>query len=235
MPTLLITGAGRGIGLEFARQYAADGWQVIATARGPSRATALQQMAAAQPTLRLEALEVTDPTSIQALAQRLKGQPLDLLINNAGIYSGTGAKQDASQTLGTLDGDAWLRVLQTNSVAPLLVTQALLDNLRLGATRTIVMISSMMGSIARTPGGTYAYRTSKAALNMAMRCLAMDLRNENFTVASFHPGWVKTDMGGSGADITPQQSVTGLRQQIASLTPRDSGSFLGYDGAKWAW
>ena len=235
MPTVLITGAGRGIGLEFATQYASAGWQVIATARDPVKAEDLQRLTKNNSHVRIEALDVTNPDSITALATRLHGQPIDILINNAGIYSGTGAKQDDSQSFGTLDGPAWLKVLQINSVAPMLVTQALIDQLRQGQMRKIIMISSMMGSIARTPGGTYAYRSSKAALNMAMRCLALDLRGENFTVASFHPGWVRTDMGGSGADITPQQSVTGLRQQIDNLTPQDTGCFLGYDGARWAW
>lgn len=235
MPTVIITGAARGIGLEFATQYAAANWQVIATARDPAKAEGLQNLAQSNPHVGIEALDVTSTDSIAALANRLQGQPIDILINNAGIYSGTGAKQDHSQSFGTLDSAAWLKVLQTNSVAPLIVTQGLIDNLRQGQMRKIIMISSMMGSIARTPGGTYAYRSSKAALNMAMRCLAMDLRGEAFTVASFHPGWVKTDMGGSGADITPQQSVTGMRQQIDALRPEDTGCFLGYDGAKWAW
>lgn len=235
MPTALISGASRGIGLEFATQYAAAGWQVIATARDPAKAAGLQELVKGNPQVRVEALDVTNPDSIAALATRLHGQPIDILINNAGIYSGTGTKQDNSQSFGTLDGAAWLKVLHTNSVAPMLVTQALMGNLRQGKMRKIIMISSMMGSITRTPGGTYAYRSSKAALNMAMRCLAMDLRREEFTIASFHPGWVQTDMGGSSADITPQQSVTGLRQQIDALTPCETGSFLGYDGAEWAW
>lgn len=235
MPTLLITGASRGLGLEFVRQYAAEGWQVIAACREPAKATALKALAANHPAIQLETLDVTDSTSITALAARLTGQAIDVLINNAGIYSGTGIKDDQSQSFGTLDSAAWLRVLQANTVAPLIVTQALMNNLRLGKDRKIVMISSMMGSINRAPGGAYAYRSSKAALNMAMRNLAGELRAEGFSVVSFHPGWVKTDMGGDGADISPETSVTGMRHLIAGLTADKSGAFLSYDGASLPW
>lgn len=237
MPTALITGASRGIGLEFVRQYAAEGWQVVATCRDPGRAGPLHQLAAEQPGIRIEKLEVTDWPCIEALAERMKHTPVDLLINNAGVASGAGNRDDGAQIFGGIDPEAWDRVLRINAIAPVMVAQSFIPHLRAGKERKIVMISSMMGSIASCTGNgaVIAYRSSKAALNMAMKCVSLSLRDSGVTAVSLHPGWVKTDMGGKDAEITVETSVTGMRKLIAMLSPADTGRFLGYDGREWPW
>jgi len=219
MPTVLITGANRGIGLEFARQYRADGWQVIAAARAPEKATELQATGA-----RVEALDTADPDSIKALASRLAGDVIDVLIANAGVYP------------HGLDAAGWAGAFATNCIGPTLLAQALLPNLRSGGLRRMVAITSLMGSITdNNSGGSIAYRSSKAALNAAWHSLAIDLRPEGVIAAVLHPGWVQTDMGGRGAPIDPQTSVSGLRQVIAGLTPEQSGGFFNYDGQRLPW
>jgi NAD(P)-dependent dehydrogenase (short-subunit alcohol dehydrogenase family) len=239
MPTVFITGANRGIGFAFASQYSAAGWRVIAACRRPERAGELEGLARNNENLRIEKLDVTDSESLARLAGNLKEQAIDVLINCAGIYSGAAGRgvseADESQTFGSMDAAAWDIVLRTNAIAPIMVTQALMPNIRLGKERKVVMISSMMGSIARDTSGSIAYRTSKAALNMGMRNIAAALKEEKITVVSFHPGWVKTDMGGAEADITAEESAAGMRGIIAKLTLDQSGSFLGYDGAVWPW
>jgi NAD(P)-dependent dehydrogenase (short-subunit alcohol dehydrogenase family) len=239
MPTVLVTGANRGIGFAFARRYAALGWEVVAACRKPGEAEALKELARESGKVRIEALDVTEGASIVSLAKRLSGVALDVLINGAGIYSGCAgmdaATADASQTFGSIDAAAWERVLRTNTIAPAMVTQALLPPILRGGAKKIVMISSMMGSIARQTSGAIAYRTSKAALNMAMRNIAEALRARGVTVVSFHPGWVKTDMGGPGADIAADESAAGMVQIIEGLTLQQSGSFIGYDGRTWPW
>ncbi len=239
MPTVLITGANRGIGLEFVNQYADDKCHVIAACRQSDSADTLQDLAKLNPSIQIETLDVTDQASIDALAGKLNGQAIDVLINCAGIYSGgssTGVEHgDDTQTFGKIDPEAWDKVLRTNTIAPIMVTQAFTPHVLLGEEKKIVMLSSMMGSISRETTDSIAYRTSKAALNMAMRNVAQALREHHITVISFHPGWVRTDMGGSQADISTDESVTGMRKIIAGLTLEQSGSFLGYDGAVWPW
>lgn len=239
MPTVLITGANRGIGLEFANQYADEKWNVIAACRQPDKADTLQDLARLTSSIQIEKLDVTDQTSIDALASKLNGQAIDVLINCAGIYSGgsgTGIEHDDdTQTFGTIDPEAWDKVLRTNTIAPIMVTQAFTPHVLLGEQKKIVMLSSMMGSISRNTKGAIAYRTSKAALNMAMRNVAQALHEHQIAVVSLHPGWVRTDMGGSQAAISTDESVTGMRKIIADLTLEQSGSFLGYDGETWPW
>lgn len=241
MPTLLITGASRGIGLEFTRQYAAGGWAVIACCRNPMKADKLKALAAVHKNMRIEALDVTDPKAIEALAEKLKGTAIDLLINNAGIFSGSGytfssgVKEDKSQDFGSIDGEAWSRVFATNSIAPILVIQAFTPHLAKGQDRKAVNITSKMGSIELMGSGYIAYCTSKAALNAAMRNIAANLKAQNIAVANLHPGWVKTDMGGAGAPVDPEDSVAGLRKVIAGLSLKNTGEFFGYDGKTIPW
>lgn len=224
MPTVLITGASRGIGLGLARAFAARGSTVLACARDPARVPAIQGAVERLP------LDVTDPTSIAALARMLAGRPLDLLVNNAGIYG----PRDA--VLGRLDHEAWLGVLLTNTVGPVRMVEALLANLRAGSGRRIVTVSSVMGSLARTTTpGALPYRTSKAAVNMAMRSIAQELAPEGFVVVVVHPGWVRTDMGGPQAAIDVETSVRGLVAVIDGLRPADNGRFLDYDGSEIPW
>jgi NAD(P)-dependent dehydrogenase (short-subunit alcohol dehydrogenase family) len=226
MPTLLITGANRGIGLELTKRYAADGWTVIATCREPQTATALRAIRG----VTVEALDVTDYTAVDKLAQTYGGTALDLLLNNAGIY---GNRDGALQVS---DFDTYLHVLQVNSVAPMKLALAFLPHLK--ATKggaKIATISSRMGSISETRGGSYAYRASKAAINAGMRNLALDLKSSGISCITLHPGWVKTDMGGAGADIDVATSAGGLKKVIDGLTLQDTGKFYNYDGGEIPW
>lgn len=227
MTSVLITGANRGLGLEFARQYAGEGWRVLATCRAPERAEALRRVAGE---VSIHRLDVGNFDHIAALSRALAGEPVDLLVNNAGLYGGR------PQRLEDLDYDTWAQVLRINCLAPIRMAHAFLEQVALSRRKTIVAISSSMGSIARnTSGGAYVYRSSKAALNAAMKSLAIDLAPRGITVACLHPGWVRTDMGGPDALIEAQQSVAGMRAVIARLGPAESGKFFRYDGSTIPW
>ena len=227
MPTCLITGASRGIGLEFAKQYAADGWSVIATCRRPEEATALRYL---QGDVRVEPLDVSDFARIEALGRKLEGRPIDVLINNAGLYGPRVVPYDI------VDYAAWAEVLRINTMAPLKVAAVFVRNVAWSRSKTIVSVTSAMGSIAENAsGGSYIYRSSKAALNAVMRSLAIDLKPKEIVVVVLHPGWVRTDIGGAGAPLDAFESVAGMRQVIERLTIRDSGRFFNYDGDELAW
>jgi NAD(P)-dependent dehydrogenase (short-subunit alcohol dehydrogenase family) len=223
MPRVLITGANRGIGLEFARQYAADGWQVIACCRKPGEADALKKV---KGEVSIEALDVANDDQIANLAGRLKGQAIDLLINNAGVYG---------PQRGT-DAAAWLEVFRVNTIAPFRLAEALTPHVARSKHKLIVGITSLMGSVASASGSDAAiYRSSKAALNMVMKCLSNGLKAKGITVAVYHPGWVRTDMGGKGAPLAVHDSVSSLRKAIAKLKPADNGKFFNYDGKPLPW
>lgn len=227
---VVITGASRGIGLEFARQYAARGDQVEAAARTPDAAVGLAAVAARYPALvRVHACDVASDASVRAFADALGGESVDVLINNAGVMG-------KLTSLEALDFDDVLRTFNINAVGALRVTCALLPHLRRGRTRKIVHISSGMGSIADdTTGGAYAYRLSKAALNMAARNIAVDLRTEGFVSVVINPGWVKTDMGGDHAPTRVEDSVAAMVRLIDGLTTAQSGSFLDRRGGIYPW
>ena len=226
MSTVLITGANRGIGLEFARQYAEAGYRVHAACRAPGSADAL---AALGERVTPHALDVTDHAGIEALAAGLKNEAIDILINNAGIYG-------EAQDFGKIDYAVWERVMRVNTLAPLKMAECFLPHLEAGKMKMIASITSRMGSIAENDsGGVYIYRASKAALNAAARSLAVDLAPRAITVIVFHPGWVKTDMGGAGALIDAETSVAGMRAVIEGAGPKDSGRFFAYDGAEVPW
>ena len=209
MPTALITGAARGLGKELARQYAADGWEVIGTTR--------------------RELELTDRAQILRFAKSLKGKPIDLLFCNAGIVGKRGMKP------GSFDFDSWEEVLRVNLLAPAALADALLDNVAASERRLIAMMSSRLGSIAEASGMTLPYATSKAALNMLVKGLAAHVASRGITVVALSPGWVRTDMGGAGAPLAPEASVTGLREVIDKLKSTDSGRFLSHDGREIPW
>ena len=227
MPTVFITGASRGLGLEFARQYCTDDWRVIATCRDPAKAETLSAIGGG---LRIAALDVDDGASIASLAEKLKGESIDVLINNAGIFGPKDLTRD------NVDYDAWGRVFRTNVMGPLAVSSALLSNVENSEGKSIATVTSRMGSIGDTTGGEeYIYRSSKAAVNMVMTCLANELAGDGVKVVLLHPGWVKTDMGGPDAAIDAKESVTGMRTVIAGLKESDSGGFLNYDGTEIPW
>src|SRR3982751_5329696 len=216
MPSVLITGANRGIGLEFARQYAAAGWEVIATARkSSSELDALGVM--------VNPLDLSDADAVAAFTL---DRPLDLFIANAGT-------SQPMNTDGAANARAWQTMMMVNSIAPYLLGKALLPKMAEGG--KMIAISSGMGSIGDNGGGWGPYRTSKAALNMAWSSLALEARSRGVACVLFSPGWVKTRMGGAGAEITTEESVTAMRTLIDRLTIADTGKFLRRDGSELPW
>ncbi|MCU0734921.1 MAG: SDR family oxidoreductase [Methylotetracoccus sp.] len=231
MPTVLVTGANRGLGLEFCRQYANEGWNVLACCRSPETATRLTELERTNPTVHVHRLDVSDLAAIDRLGQSLRGTVIDVLINNAGVYGDT-----ASTAFGRIDYARWLEVLRINSLAPVKMTETFLDHLRSGERRLTVAITSLMGSIGdNTSGGAILYRSSKAALNAAMKSLSFDLRGFGIGVLMLHPGWVRTDMGGTNAPLDVMASVGGMRQVIDHYHPSLSGQFLNYCGESEPW
>jgi NAD(P)-dependent dehydrogenase (short-subunit alcohol dehydrogenase family) len=224
----LITGANRGLGLELARQLTARGDRVIGTARDPADADELRATGA-----RVERLDVGEESSILALAERLDGEPVDVLVNNAGMYA------SQHKQLRAFDAEHLVESYRVNALAPLLVARALLPNLGRGGRRLIVNISSQMGSLGQAfEGGaasSYAYRGTKAALNMHTLILANELRDDGFTCISIHPGWVRTRMGGQEADLSPEESVGGMIRVIDGAGPEISGRFLDWRGEARGW
>jgi NAD(P)-dependent dehydrogenase (short-subunit alcohol dehydrogenase family) len=245
MPTVLITGAGRGLGLEMARQYAADGWQVIGTVRDAARATELVALAAnSGDRVRVETMDVADHASIDALANRLRApdgaaQPIDVLVNSAGTMgSGNFAQQGiAFGRFGKSDFPDWEMVFRVNVIGPMKMAEAFVGHVAASEQRRLVALSSIIGSIAKNEiGGLYAYRATKAALNAVMRSLAIDLgRKHRIVAAPIHPGWVRTEMGGPRADLDAATSVAGIRQVIAGLDADKAGRFWMYDGTELPW
>jgi NAD(P)-dependent dehydrogenase (short-subunit alcohol dehydrogenase family) len=231
MPSAFITGANRGLGLEFAKQYLADGWQVHAACRDPASAPELRRLADQSGNkLRIMALDVTNPVSVKAAAVELDGQAIDLLLNNAGVGGARG------QTIGNIDYDAWAKVLDVNTMGPMRVSEAFVDHVARSERKLIVTLTSGMGSIAdNTSGGSIAYRSSKAAVNMVMRSLAIDLASRGITCVVVNPGWVQTDMGGPHATMTPAESVRMLRRLIETSGPAQSGKFFNYNGREYPW
>lgn len=222
--SVLITGANRGLGLEFARQLHAAGAKVIGTARRPESADELKALG-----VRVEQLDVTDPESVAALAAQLEGVPLDVLLNNAGIFPNRGSFEGE-------DPAEALRVFDVNTIGPLRVTQALLPNLRGGDRKLVMNMSSGLGSITNNGrGSSAAYRSSKSALNMLTKTMAMDLNSEGFIFVAMSPGWVRTDMGGESAQLSPEESVRGMLGVLAPLTPADSGKYMSHDGDELPW
>lgn len=232
MHTILITGSNRGLGLEWARQYAAEGWRVIATCRHPAEALALQELADHNANVSLHKLDVTSAPQVAALAQLLQGEPVDLLLNNAGVYF----EKFVSDQLGEIHYGDWEESYRVNVLGSVRMVEALRVNLARSAKRLVVAITSHMGSVAEiTHPGSYAYRSSKAALNATMKGLSHELRADHIGVLLLHPGWVQTRMGGPGAPLTVTQSVDGMRRLVERFEMRQSGSFLRYDGSVIPW
>ncbi len=232
MKTTLITGANRGLGLEFAKQYASAGWRVHACCRCPEEAQALGTLASTSNNdVLVHRLDVADFPQMGALAAHLQGEAIDLLINNAGVYPDRN-----SRGLGDIDYNGWAHAFRINTMAPLRMAEAFLEHLARSGDRKVALITSKMGSLDdNSSGGCYAYRSSKAALNMVAKSLAIDLAPRGILTALLHPGWVQTDMGGPDAWITPEQSVTGMRRVIDRMTAADSGKFYAYDGQLIPW
>ncbi len=230
MATVLITGCSRGLGLEAVRQFLADGWKVFATCRDSKSCSELDVLKKQYDMLEILDMDIADNTSIDRVASVIAGQPLDLLVQNAGVYGPTVVR------LGTVTAESWMDTLRVNTIAPLMLVQSMLSNLRLANDPTIVLLSSKMGSITdNNSGGGYIYRSSKTALNSVGKSLAEDLREDGIKVLMIHPGWVKTDMGGPNALIDAATSVASIRRVIEGFTLEESGSFLNYDGKQISW
>jgi NAD(P)-dependent dehydrogenase (short-subunit alcohol dehydrogenase family) len=233
MPTVLITGANRGLGLELAAQYAALGWRVLAACRRPDAATACSALAGDVQLLRID---VADHDSIAAAAGQLAGQPIDVLVNNAGLFGPKRqAEHDLRQTFGHVDYAIAHALYQVNALGPLRMAEAFVEHVAASHLRKIVTLTSSVGSIADSTGGLYAYRSSKAAANMVMRSLSFDLADRGIATAALCPGWVSTDMGGPAAPLSPQESVAGLITVIERLETANSGKFWSYTGQELAW
>lgn len=229
MSTVLVTGANRGLGLEFCKQYAAQGWKVIACCRHPEQASELNSVARQFP-IQIEALNVADFTQIDALSNQLSNDAIDVLINNAGVYA------DRGNGFGQLDYPAWFDSLTINTLAPVKIAEAFLPQIKQGNKKLIVSISSLMGSMTDNgSGGSILYRSSKAALNAAMKSLSIDLRRQAIGVLILHPGWVQTDMGGANALIDAKTSVRGMCAVIDGFHLNRTGCFLKYDGTVLPW
>lgn len=231
MPSMLITGANRGLGFEFVRQYLADDWRVFGTCRNPAQADKLKALAkSAGGKLTVVEMDVTKPEIIRKAATQLDGSAIDLLINCAGIVGAFG------QRPGNIDYDSWAHVFDVNTMGSLRVLESFIDHIARSERKLVVSITSGMGSLAdNTSGGSIAYRSSKAALNMVMRSAAIDLAPRGIACVVVNPGWVKTDMGGPNATLTPQASVGAMRRIIATLGRKDTGKFYHYDGSEYPW
>ena len=227
MTKVLITGANRGIGLGLTQRYLEQGAEVIAACRDPS-ASALKNLSHANK-LTTMMLDVTDSQAIHQMTAELEGQAIDILINHAG---GGGGDQ---QSLQVIEAEGWLEVLRVNTISPLLVTRAVLPNLRQAKQPKVFVISSQLGAISYPNIGLYAYESSKAAVNKVVVGMAGDLQEEGIAVFAIHPGWVKTDMGGPDAMITVEESTAGLLQVFNTLSLAKTGSFWQWDGSKHAW
>ena len=231
MTSVLITGTNRGLGFEFARQYAAGGVRVFAACRNPSAADALWQLEqTTEGRLSVIAMDVTDAKSVGNAAAQLKDLAIDVLINAAGIAG------PSRQTTGNVDYKAWAEVLEVNTMGPLRVLESFMEHIACSERRLAVTITSGMGSLAdNKSGGSIVYRSSKAAVNMVMRSAAIDLTSRGISCVLVNPGWVRTDMGGPKAPLSPQESVTAMRQLIDTFGPKHSGNFYNYDGREYPW
>ena len=227
MPTTLITGASRGLGFEFARQYSLAGWRVIATCRGAKDMEPLTELGGE---IEVHKLDVSDHDQILALAHTLRRESIDVLLNNAGVHGPRPSR------LGAIDYDAWDEVFRVNTLGPMRMTECFIDHIARSDRKLIVVVSSIMGSITDNEvGGAYSYRSTKAAANAVTKNLAIDLRDRGVTVVAMHPGWVTTDMGGAGADMEAVESIRAMRQVIDGIRRGDTGQFLNYDGTVIPW
>lgn len=232
MPSVLITGSNRGLGLEWAHQYAVEDWRVHATCRHPAEAGELIKLAAQHANLTIHRLDVTRQDEIRSLAAELDDQSIDILLNNAGIY----LEKFEDMAGAGLSYDDWLYTLLVNSLGPMRITEAFTPHVARSERRLVIAITSHMGSIAEISSpGSYYYRSSKAALNACMKGLSLELRAQGIGVLLLHPGWVQTRMGGPGAQISTTQSVTGMRAIAERFKLADSGRFFRYNGTEIPW
>ena len=226
MPTVLVTGASRGIGREFCRQYAAEGWRVLATMRDPDAASPFDRDG-----IERFRLDVGDRDRILELARELEGSAIDLLVNNAGLWAG-----DEEEGFGGFSDERWMEQLRVHVLGTMAMCEAFAPHVAASGKKLIVQISSGNGSLSREENAVYyPYNSTKAALNMITRGMAFDLRGRGVTVVALSPGYVATDMSGPDADLGPEESVSAMRALIERLGPADSGGFLRHTGEVYPW
>lgn len=229
MPSVLVTGANRGIGFGFAHAYAADGWRVFAACRDPARARELAELAEKHAGVTTHLLDVTDGAQVTALAANLDGEAIDILINNAGVGS-------PGERFGSYNYSEWMRAFDVNTLGAMRMAEALCEHVARSQHRIIAAITSGLGSIGdNTSGGWASYRASKAALNMAVKTLSVELAPRGICCMVVSPGWVQTDMGGRGANLTPAESVKRMRKILDSAGMAESGRFYHHTGEEYAW
>jgi len=228
---ILVTGASRGIGLEMVRYAMAKGWEVLACCRNPQQAEKLLSMAQlSNGRVSVFVADMSELATIQALAYELRNETIDMLINNAGVHG------SARNQFGQVDAADWVETFKVNSIAPLKMSEVFIEQLSLGNNKVIACLSSKMGSMDdNASGGSYIYRSSKAALNAVVKSMSVDLADKNIKCVALHPGWVKTDMGGSDAEITTKECVESIFNILLSLSVEDSGRFIDIDGSDIAW
>ena len=230
MATVLVTGANRGIGLEFVKHYLDRGDQVIGTYRNSENSDELIQMGEDHDSLKTYTLDVSSGKSLEDFPNQLGEIPIDIFINNAGVFG------PRNSTFNNVDEKNWIPVLRINAVAPLILTQLIIENLRKSSVKKLIYITSKMGSIDDNKGGgSYVYRSSKTALNAVVKSISVDLADEGMCVALLHPGWVRTDMGGPNGLIDTNTSVSGMIKVIDGLDQPLSGGFFNYDGTEIPW
>jgi NAD(P)-dependent dehydrogenase (short-subunit alcohol dehydrogenase family) len=224
---VLITGANRGLGLEFVKQYAMDNYEVIACTRRLNKKDDLHKLQTSYKNISIYSLDVQNFPSIDQLAKTIK-LPIDILINNAGVYP--------NSAIDDINYDVWLDAFKINTLAAFKMTIAFLPHLKKGNLKKVASLTSKMGSIDdNSGGGEYLYRSSKTALNMVMKSLAIDLKPYDLALITLHPGWVRTEMGGPNGLIDADESVAGMKRQIDKLSVKTSGQFIAYDGKKIPW
>ncbi len=232
MDSILVTGSNRGLGLEWVRQYADKGWRVFATCRYPDQAEDLHLLTRHHDNVSVHRLDVTVPEDITVLSRELEHSGIDILVNNAGVYH----EQWGKDPLGQINYSDWQHTFEVNTLGPMRVSEALVEHVAKSNKRLIVAITSHMGSIADiTSANDYAYRSSKAALNAAMKGLSIEVVDRNIGVLLLHPGWVRTRMGGESAPISVQESVRGMSGLLDRFTIGKTGCFLRYDGTGIPW
>lgn len=228
---ILITGANRGIGLEMVRYTMEQGWRIFACCRNPHNADNLFNIAKlSSGQISVHIADMMELSTLQALSYELRNDPIDILMNNAGVYGSD------KNIFGAVDVDSWLQTFQVNSIAPLKMVEAFSEQLFMGNRKLVACMSSKMGSMADNGyGNSYIYRSSKAALNAVVKSLSIDLKEKGIISVALHPGWVKTDMGGENAEITTRECVEQIFNNLASLTLKDSGRFIDIDGSDIPW
>jgi NAD(P)-dependent dehydrogenase (short-subunit alcohol dehydrogenase family) len=232
MPSVLITGSNRGLGLEWVRQYVEDRWRVYATCRHPPEAGELHEIARHSENVTIHRLDITRIDDINALAVELLHEPIDVLVNNAGVY----LEKYREIGLQKLNYEDWEHTFRVNTLGTIRVTEGFLDHVARSEKKVVVVISTHMASIADiTTSGDYYYRSTKTALNATMEGITQELKPRGIGVLMLHPGWVKTCMGGEDAPILPSESVRGMRALVDRFTAEDSGKFYRYDGAEMPW